>query len=334
MLLPQGAAAAGAAPLRLPAAAERSVHLLTVRYLFLPSRCIAVILLNKYFFLRAFCSLLASVQSYFPSFLPFLLHHRFLCCSALEGSQIRSFSFLFPLFINLPLHLEQLTTQVMGRDAACLPRRGAAAGAAAAAAVLLLLGGSIPSPIPITTPTTSSSSSSSNGGGVVLCALASEVADPSYGASSGFPSGGSGLSDQLSQIFSSVGPFVSQLLSGGSGDGVEGVGDSGGGGGGPGGALGALYEMGRRAAGALSTSLASDEARESMWVPLHEQIGVARDMLGLPGDDAQGVRSAARLLLAAQLPIARFAAEREACDDEEADNRALKIVNEYPTTKK
>ncbi|CDJ61924.1 kelch motif domain-containing protein, putative [Eimeria maxima] len=222
----------------------------------------------------------------------------------------------------------------MGRDAACLPRRGAAAGAAAAAAVLLLLGGSIPSPIPITTPTTSSSSSSSNGGGVVLCALASEVADPSYGASSGFPSGGSGLSDQLSQIFSSVGPFVSQLLSGGSGDGVEGVGDSGGGGGGPGGALGALYEMGRRAAGALSTSLASDEARESMWVPLHEQIGVARDMLGLPGDDAQGVRSAARLLLAAQLPIARFAAEREACDDEEADNRALKIVNEYPTTKK
>lgn len=141
------------------------------------------------------------------------------------------------------------------------------------------------------------------------------------GASS---SGPGGFSEQFASALSSLGPLFGQFLSSG---------ESGGASSGAG-ALGALYDMGRRAAGALSASIASDEAREGMWVPLHEQLGLARDMLGLPGDDAQGVRSAARLLLAAQLPIVRFAAEREASDDEEADRRALRIVTEYPTTKK
>lgn len=123
-------------------------------------------------------------------------------------------------------------------------------------------------------------------------------------------------------------PVVSQLLS-------PSVDSSGGPGTASGnGALGALYDFGRKAAGALSTSLASDETRETVWVPLHEQLGLMRDFLGLPADDAQGVRSAARLLLASQLPLLRFASEREACKDPEADRRALKLVLEYPAAKK
>ncbi|KAL8455113.1 hypothetical protein Emag_001050 [Eimeria magna] len=135
--------------------------------------------------------------------------------------------------------------------------------------------------------------------------------------------------DQLSSMLSSVVPVVSQLL----GPSVEGPLGSSTSGGGKGG-LGLLLDLGKKAAGALSTSVASDEAREELWVPIHEQLGVVRDYLGLPADDAEGVRSAARLLTASQLPILRFAAERELCSDTEADKKALRLVVEYPAAKK
>lgn len=154
---------------------------------------------------------------------------------------------------------------------------------------------------------------------------ASEPPEPPLGLTASSPV----IMDQLSSMLASFMPVVNQLLSP-SGDGGLGVPGAA-----PGaGALGALYEFGRKAAGALSTSLASDETRETVWVPLHEQLGLMRDFLGLPADDAQGVRSAARLLVASQLPLLRFASERESCTDPEADRKALKLVTEYPAAKK
>ena len=214
----------------------------------------------------------------------------------------------------------------MGGDAATRPRRGAAgaaATAAAAAALLLLF--------------SSSNSSSGSSSSILFCAAATEGSMdlPYMGMPQGptpFPP--SGVSDQLSNFLSATVPFISRILSSSSEDGEGGGGDAAAAAAAAAaGPLGALIDLGKKAASALTTSPVSNDTREGIWVPLHAKLGSARDMLGLPGDDAQGVRSAARLLLAAQLPIARFAAEREACTDEEEDMRALKIVNEYPTTK-
>ncbi|KAL8452876.1 hypothetical protein Emed_001174 [Eimeria media] len=167
----------------------------------------------------------------------------------------------------------------------------------------------------------------------VSLAVASEApeAPEPYGAGALAAAGGAQppVLDQLSSMLSSVVPVVSQLL-GPAGEGPLGSPSAGGGKGG----LGVLLDLGKRAAGALSTSMASDEAREELWVPIHEQLGVVRDYLGLPADDAEGVRSAARLLTASQLPILRFAAERELCSDSEADQKALRLVVEYPAAKK
>lgn len=165
--------------------------------------------------------------------------------------------------------------------------------------------------------------------GLVLCALGGYIS-PCVGSESPetpivAPSGPPFMNDQLSSAFSSILPVVSQLLSP-SGDGN--LGDTLGGG------FGVLYDAGKKAVGALSTSLASDDAREGLWVPLHEQLGLVRDVLGLRADDSQGVRNAAGLLIASQLPLRRFASEREACTDPEADQKALKLVTEYPASKK
>lgn len=162
--------------------------------------------------------------------------------------------------------------------------------------------------------------------GTIICPSgAAEPPEPPTAPSASSPV----IMDQLSSVLASVVPVVSQILSPSAegGAGVPGAAPGGG-------ALGALYDFGRKAAGALSTSLASDETRETVWVPLHEQLGLMRDFLGLPADDAQGVRSAARLLVASQLPLLRFASEREACKDPEADLKALKLVTEYPAAKK
>lgn len=138
--------------------------------------------------------------------------------------------------------------------------------------------------------------------------------------------GSSPLVQQLSALVSSLAPAVNQFFSS-SGDSPGAISNGSG-------AFGVLYDMGRKVAGALSTSLASNEARETLWLPLHEQLGMMRDFLGLSADDARGVRSAARLLVVCQLPLLRFAAEREVCTDPEADRKALKLVSEYPTAKK
>ncbi|XP_026193104.1 uncharacterized protein LOC34622381, partial [Cyclospora cayetanensis] len=135
--------------------------------------------------------------------------------------------------------------------------------------------------------------------------------------------------EQLASVISSVAPTVGQFLFS-SGDGSSGSSDFSGGGG----TLATLSDFGRKAAGAFSTTLASNNGREAVWVPLHEHLGLLRDFLGLSGDDKRGVRNAAYLLLASQLPLLQFAVERDACKDPEDDRKALNVVTNYPPTKK